>query len=283
VRVQSESGLAPTFYEILGVAEEATSDEIRTAWRKAATKHHPDAGGRSEAFVIIQEAYDVLSDGVERRLYDQRLDAWRSELRRAQGQSSAAQSSSSAQGAAQGARSSSGAGPRSSSAGSSERPPAEDPKVVAARADAKISRVGSALKSNFVLASLLVALGWLSVLLRSKGVVTVFEPRDAKGQLALGGLPDLPPMTLSLLFNCYIYGFVAAFALRPVWRRLRVASRLVMLAGAELLLLAVAGLSEATPLSLSLAAAVAAVVAVLIVRDRRVEKLRRSMAVEKAF
>ncbi len=63
------------YYQLLEVARDATTDEIRAAYRKLALKHHPDRNpGDKEAekrFKAISEAYDVLSDEQKRRLYDQ--------------------------------------------------------------------------------------------------------------------------------------------------------------------------------------------------------------------
>ena len=60
------------YYEILGVSETATQDEIKKAYRKKAVEHHPDKGGSEEIFKKIASAYDVLGDENKRRDYDHR-------------------------------------------------------------------------------------------------------------------------------------------------------------------------------------------------------------------
>jgi preprotein translocase subunit Sec63 len=56
------------YYEVLGVAKNATVDEIRTAYRKLTRKHHPDVNpgdkAAEEKFKEINEAYAVLSDAL---------------------------------------------------------------------------------------------------------------------------------------------------------------------------------------------------------------------------
>jgi molecular chaperone DnaJ len=65
------------FYEILGVAKNATEDEIKKAYRKLAMKYHPDRnqgeGGKEaeEKFKEAKEAYEMLSDAQKRAAYDQ--------------------------------------------------------------------------------------------------------------------------------------------------------------------------------------------------------------------
>lgn len=59
------------FYEILGVSQNASEDEIKKAYRKAAMKNHPDKGGDPEKFKELAQAYEVLSDSQKREIYDQ--------------------------------------------------------------------------------------------------------------------------------------------------------------------------------------------------------------------
>jgi molecular chaperone DnaJ len=59
------------YYEILGVKKDASADEIKKAFRKAAIEHHPDRGGNEEKFKEINEAYEVLKDTEKRKRYDQ--------------------------------------------------------------------------------------------------------------------------------------------------------------------------------------------------------------------
>ncbi len=58
------------YYSILGVSRDATADQIKTAYRRAASQHHPDKGGNKEQFQQIQEAYATLSDEQKRAQYD---------------------------------------------------------------------------------------------------------------------------------------------------------------------------------------------------------------------
>jgi len=68
------------YYETLGVPKTATEDEIRTAFRKLARKHHPDVAkdkkAAEEKFKEINEAYEVLSDAEKRKKYDQLGAGW---------------------------------------------------------------------------------------------------------------------------------------------------------------------------------------------------------------
>jgi len=57
-------------YSTLGVAKNATPDEIKKSYRKLASQHHPDKGGDKAKFQDIQVAYDTLSDTTKRQQYD---------------------------------------------------------------------------------------------------------------------------------------------------------------------------------------------------------------------
>jgi len=58
------------YYQILGVDRQATDADIKKAYRKLASQHHPDRGGDANAFKQVQEAYDILSDNRKRAEYD---------------------------------------------------------------------------------------------------------------------------------------------------------------------------------------------------------------------
>ena len=59
------------YYNILGVSENASPDEIKKAYRKLANQHHPDKGGDQAKFKDISVANDILGDPQKRAEYDQ--------------------------------------------------------------------------------------------------------------------------------------------------------------------------------------------------------------------
>lgn len=59
------------YYETLGIKKDASADEIKKAFRRAAIEHHPDRGGDESKFKEINEAYEVLKDADKRKRYDQ--------------------------------------------------------------------------------------------------------------------------------------------------------------------------------------------------------------------
>ena len=62
------------YYQVLGIARDATEKDVRRAFRSLAAKHHPDRNrddpGAEERFKEVNEAYTVLSDPEKRKVYD---------------------------------------------------------------------------------------------------------------------------------------------------------------------------------------------------------------------
>lgn len=57
-------------YDTLGVAKNATQEDIKKAYRRLAGIHHPDKGGDTAQFQKIQQAYETLSDPQKKQQYD---------------------------------------------------------------------------------------------------------------------------------------------------------------------------------------------------------------------
>ncbi|EJC85241.1 DnaJ-class molecular chaperone with C-terminal Zn finger domain [Rhizobium leguminosarum bv. trifolii WSM2297] len=57
-------------YDILGVERDADEAKLKAAYRRLAKVAHPDSGGDTEAFDILQKAYALLLDPVRRKVYD---------------------------------------------------------------------------------------------------------------------------------------------------------------------------------------------------------------------
>jgi len=68
------------YYKIMGVARDATQDEIKRSYRKLARKYHPDVSKEADAearFKEVGEAYEVLKDPEKRAAYDQLGKQWK--------------------------------------------------------------------------------------------------------------------------------------------------------------------------------------------------------------
>lgn len=63
----------PTHYDALGIDEDATLEQVRTAYRRKVRSAHPDTGGSAELFTQVQAAYDTLKDAGARASYDRSL------------------------------------------------------------------------------------------------------------------------------------------------------------------------------------------------------------------
>ncbi len=64
--------MAKSYYAVLGIAPDASTREVKNAYRRLAKQYHPDhEGGDTRKFRDIQEAYNVLADSEKRRRYEQ--------------------------------------------------------------------------------------------------------------------------------------------------------------------------------------------------------------------
>ena len=67
-----------TPYEMLGAAEDASSDKIKSAHRRLARKYHPDKGGDPEVFKRISMAFNLLNNAADLAEYNEyRNDDWK--------------------------------------------------------------------------------------------------------------------------------------------------------------------------------------------------------------
>ena len=60
-------------YEELGLKKNATKSEIKSSYRSLVKQHHPDAGGKKERFLAIQNAWETLNDPIKKKQYDSSL------------------------------------------------------------------------------------------------------------------------------------------------------------------------------------------------------------------
>lgn len=57
-------------YEILEVDKDTSLEDIKLKYKQLANKHHPDKGGDSEKFILINLAYEILTDPIKRQSFD---------------------------------------------------------------------------------------------------------------------------------------------------------------------------------------------------------------------
>lgn len=66
----------PDYYKVLGIPRGASADQVQQAFRSLARQYHPDVAdvpGANRKFIEISQAYAVLSDAHQRRVYDLRM------------------------------------------------------------------------------------------------------------------------------------------------------------------------------------------------------------------
>lgn len=64
------------YYDTLGVDKSASADDIKKAYKRMASKHHPDKGGDENKFKQVQEAYETLSNPQRKSQYDNPEPDW---------------------------------------------------------------------------------------------------------------------------------------------------------------------------------------------------------------
>jgi curved DNA-binding protein CbpA len=69
------------YYQILGLPDFASIEEVKKAFRELAKKHHPDRGGDPEKFKKILKAYKILSDKEKKKQFDEYLFTFKSKRR----------------------------------------------------------------------------------------------------------------------------------------------------------------------------------------------------------
>jgi len=74
-----------TLYEILGVSEDASPEDIVKSYRQRALTEHPDKGGDKDRFDELAKAYAVISDENQRAVYDEKLEKERDRAEIVQG------------------------------------------------------------------------------------------------------------------------------------------------------------------------------------------------------
>ena len=58
------------YYQILGIDKSASAEDIKRAYRRLASQHHPDKGGNEDEFKKISEAYENIGTEEKRTQYD---------------------------------------------------------------------------------------------------------------------------------------------------------------------------------------------------------------------
>ena len=72
---KGEEKIEPYYYGILGVSKDASLEEVKKAYREASLQFHPHVNKKTDAmgkFIIIEKAYETLSDPDKRAEYDRR-------------------------------------------------------------------------------------------------------------------------------------------------------------------------------------------------------------------